>query len=242
MNFTLFLNTRKRVKQLEECIKAAENTAFDIKKIEFIITADDDDIETIDYLNKINERNSFEFKTIIGKRITNLIKSYNNMTSQAKGKYLFVLNDDAEIKTKHWDKIALEKIEQYKKDNNISDDIIYGSTEDNSIDRDKDKEYCSFPIISSEAVRTLGFFMYEDFVGLGGDSSIYKVYKEINRVVDLKEIELDHVYHNNIINIINPDLTAHEMRVNTNNNYVNPYTFDVSNEVQKLKYIINKKI
>ena len=34
----------------------------------------------------------------------------------------------------------------------------------------------------------MGFFMHEEFVGLGGDSAIYRVYEQINRVVDMSEI------------------------------------------------------
>jgi len=240
MNFTLFLNSRGRTKQLERCILAAEANTYDYKNTEFIITADDDDVETLNFLKKINDRNTFEFKVIIGPRLKNLIKSSNNMASIAKGKYLFVLNDDSEIQTKNWDILALEKISKYKLDNNIKDDIIYAATEDNSIDRSKEKGYSSFPIISAESVKTLGFFMYEDFVGLGGDSSIYRVYKGVDRVLDLKEIELDHVYHNNFISIINSDLTAHEMRANTYNNYVDPDKFNVDNEIKKLRDFIDK--
>jgi hypothetical protein len=241
MNFTLFLNSRARVNQLKKCIEAAENTAANHKQIEFVITADDDDLETINFLNTLKDRNTFEFKTIIGPRLNNLIKSFNNMALKAKGKYLFVLNDDSEIQTKNWDTIALEKINKYKLDNDIKDDIIYCATEDNSVDRHKERGYSSFPIISLESVKALGFFMYEQFVGLGGDSSIYKLYHGINRVIDLREIELDHVYHNNFFSIMSPDLTAHEMRVNTQNNYVDPYLFEVSNEIEKLKKIIDSK-
>lgn len=238
MDFTLFLNSRGRVNQLKKCISAAENMTLNHSKVEFIITADDDDSETLTFIETLKSRKTFEFKTIVGPRLRNLIKSFNNMALQAKGKYLFVLNDDSEITTREWDRIALDRIATYKQEQGIKDDIIYGATQDNSIDKAAGKEYSSFPIMSSEAVKTLGFFMYDEFVGLGGDSSIFRVYQGIGRVIDMKEIELDHVYHSNIFNIISPDLTAYEMRLNSNKHPVDPFSINVSHAIQKLKKAI----
>jgi hypothetical protein len=82
--------------------------------------------------------------------------------------------------------------------------------------------------------------MYSEFVGLGGDSSIYRVYKELDRVVDCSEVQLDHVYHSNIFRVMTPDKTAAEMRENTQRSYLDPYTFNVSKEVDKLKKFINE--
>jgi len=241
MDFTLFLNSRGRVSQLKKCISAVENMTLKHSEIEFVITADDDDVETVMFLKTLKDRGTFEFKTIVGPRIKNLHKSINNMALQAKGRYLFVLNDDSEVITKDWDKIFLEKIREYKQQRGIKDDVIYAATRDNSVDKVVGKGYASFPIISSEAVKTLGFFMYDDFVGLGGDSSIFRVYERAGRVVDMKEIELDHVYHSNIFNIMSPDLTAYEMRANSREHPMDPFTIDVSNDVRKLKEAIEVK-
>ena len=123
---------------------------------------------------------------------------------------------------------------------NIKDNIYYCKTSCNSIDRDITKGYCSFPIISKEAVETLGFFMYEDFVGLGGDASIYKVYQEINRIIDITDILIDHILHRTVELVINPDTTAFEMRANTYENFIDPFSFDVTKEVKKLKEKINE--
>ena len=46
-------------------------------------------------------------------------------------------------------------------------------------------------IISRKAVDALGFFFIEDFVSLGGDSSIQRIYESVGRVVDIKEIAVD---------------------------------------------------
>jgi hypothetical protein len=85
--------------------------------------------------------------------------------------------------------------------------------------------------------------MYEAFVGLGGDSSIHRLYEGIDRIIDVTEIKINHELHNSLASISNPDQTAADMRRNTSLNFVDPYTFDVSKEVEFLKRYIeeNKK-
>jgi hypothetical protein len=237
MNFTVFLNTRGRVMQLARCIAALEENTKDPSKVQLIIRADDDDLETITYLKEREFKVNFVLRT--GGRPASLCASFNEMAKAGVGKYLFVLTDDSEVMTKDWDAIALSRIEEFKTIHKIKDDIIYGRTSDTSIDKGGDKKYASFPIISKQAVNTLGFFMYDSFVGLGGDSSIYRVYEQVGRVVDLTQIELDHVFNNSIFKVMTPDLTGHEMRMRTAQaGNVDPFSFDVSKEVAKLKKVI----
>ena len=240
MNFTLFLNSRGRVEQLKRFIEVVENVTINLAETELIITGDNDDQETVEFLNSLNSRKTLIFNPIIGDRPKSLCGSYNNMANRASGKYLFVMNDDAEILTMGWDEIALKKISDFKKEKNIKDDIIFGVTSDTSVDKAHTKEYPSFPIISKQAVNVLGFFMHENFVGLGGDSSIFRVYKESQRLVDMTEIVVDHIYHNTIYKVMAPDKTAAEMRMNTAVNPIDPFSFDVSSDIKKLQDFIKK--
>ena len=240
MNFTLFLNSRGRVPQLRRFVEIIENVTFNLAETELIITGDDDDQETVEFLNSLHSRKTLIFNPIIGPRPKSLCGSYNNMANKASGKYLFVMNDDAEILTPAWDEIALKKIWEFKKEKQIKDDIIFGITSDTSVDKAHTKEYPSFPIISKQAVNVLGFFMHENFVGLGGDSSIFRVYKESQRLVDMTEIVVDHIYHNTIYKVMAPDKTAAEMRMNTAVNPIDPFSFDVSSDIKKLQDFIKK--
>jgi hypothetical protein len=241
MNFTLFLNSRGRLNQLKKFIDICEKVTQDHSQVEMIITGDDDDPPTARFLSQLPGRNTFTFRTIIGPRPTSLCASFNNMARMAEGKYLLVLNDDAEIVTPHWDTIALSRIIYYKAFNRYKDDIIYGCTTDLSADKIAGKKYAAFPIISKQAVDALGFFMYEQFVGLGGDSSIYRVYEAVNRVVDMSDIILDHVYHNSLLRVMTPDKTAHEMRMNTQANPVDPFSFDITVDVARLTRFIREQ-
>lgn len=241
MNFTLFLNTRGRVKQLEKCIKACENTTHDLSQVEMIIKGDSDDFETVRFLETLKNRKTLNFKTIVAERPYNLNASNNVMARQGLGKYLFVLNDDAEMVTKDWDVIALEKIKQFQSSHGYIDDVIYGLTTDLSVDKAVGKKYAAFPIISSQAVQTLGFFVCEQFVSLGGESSIYRIYESVNRVVDMSQIVLDHVYHNTLLRVLTPDQTAYEMRAKSQAHHIDPFTFDVSVDTSRLSNFIIAK-
>jgi glycosyltransferase involved in cell wall biosynthesis len=241
MNFTVFLNSRGRVQQLQRFIESFEKHTYNHAQLEMIITGDNDDTETVQFLNELRNRKTFTFNPIIGDRPTSLCASFNNMAKKAQGRYLFVLNDDAEILTPNWDEIALRKIKEYQEEWKIKDNVIYGRTADNSVDKVAGKLYASFPIISAQAVEGMGFFMHEEFVGLGGDSAIYRVYEQINRVVDMSEIQLDHVYHNHLFRVLSPDKTAHEMRVNSHQHNLDPFTLDVSNDVERMKIFLQDK-
>ena len=202
--------------------------------MEVIVRADFDDFETIEFLKPLSYE--FDFKPIFGDRPASLCHSFNEMAKLGVGKYHFVLTDDAEIMTQDWDEIALGEIEE----KGFKDDILYGYTSDTSIDKTVGKKYASFPIISKRAIDILGMFMYEQFVGFGGDSSIYRVYEGINRIIDMGEIEIDHINNNSIFKVMSPDLTGHEMRQRTQLNLIDPFSFDISNEVNKLKTHLNE--
>jgi hypothetical protein len=252
MNFTIFLNSRGRVNQLARCLNAIEAKTKNPAKLEVIVKVDTDDSESIGFLRSVEKTDKqpgmypFELKILVSPRPASLCASFNQMAKMGKGQYLFVFTDDAEIMTNGWDEIALSKINTYKKARNIEDDIIYGCTADTSIDKVQGEKYASFPIISKQATEALGFFMYDSFVGLGGDSSIYRVYHGADRVVDMPEIQLDHINNNTLFKVMSPDLTGFEMRMRTQQTPQDPFKFDVAKEVLRLKsyietYAISKK-
>jgi hypothetical protein len=241
MNFSIILNSRGRPAMLNNLLASILKNTTDPKGIEVLVNTDNDDIETMGCIGSLEQfYKRINLSIWSGKRPTSLHTTINSLAKMAKGQYIFVLNDDTEIQTPNWDSIAIQKISEFKNNNKIKDDIIYCFVSDNSVDRDVSKGYASFPIISKQATQVLGFFFYEEFVGLGGDSSMHRVYKEINRVVNINEILIDHIYHNTIFKVMAPDQTAAEMRAKTHANLVDPFTFDVSKEVNKLKEYIKR--
>ena len=232
MNFSVITNSRKRPIHLDSAINSVIENSKHPNKVDFWIRYDDDDLETKAYAESFpfGEELPLRVNFLEGPRPSNLIKEVNVLAKASSGKYILIWNDDARMLTKNWDEIALSKL-----DDSFKDGIVFGETSDTSADKTKGFDYCSFMIISRKAVDALGFFFIEDFVTLGGDSSIQRIYESVGRVVDIKEIVIDHIFHNTVEKVMNPDQTALEYRQNSWANPVDPFTIDISKYLEKLK-------
>lgn len=232
MKFSILLNTRNRVRYLENLLYSLTTKTKNLQDIEILVNYDDDDSASHSFAeNKFN----LNIKFFKNPRPYSLHSTINLMAKQSKGKYLIGVNDDIEFITEGWDEIILKKIESFKIENKIKDDIIYCKTSCTSVDHDPTLPYGSCPVVSKEAVDTIGLFLYEEFIGLGGDSSIYRVYAAVHRVVDVSEVWFDHLMHNTLEKVVTPDKTASEMRQKSFSQNLNPFTFDISKEVNIIK-------
>ena len=235
-NFSLVLNSRGRPHHLSNLAQSIIDTTSDLSNVEAFVGLDTDD-HTLDSINSVVSSFQPLLTPIYGNRPTNLIHALNSLTTRSQGKYTFILNDDVIFQTKNWDKIAFEKLEKYCEEK--GDEIVYGQTNDLSIDKDDGAEYSAFPIISQKAVSVLGFPIC-GFPGLGGDVGTYRIYEKIGRICPLKEIILDHVLHNTYEKVISPDQTAYEMRQLTYRNRQDWKEFDISPYVEKLQNYMDK--
>lgn len=237
-DFSIILNSRGRVPLLKNLISNIEKTTKFLDKTEVLIRIDDDDKESVEFAA---ENTKSYVKFFIDKRAASLNACLTFLAQQSSAEFVFQINDDCEILTQNWDEIILNKIQEYRSSKKIKDRILYVGVEDNSMDKTPGAKYSSFCAISKKAIDVIGLIMYEEFVGLGGDSSIYRVYEAIDRVLNVPEVKMDHFYHSSYFAVVNPDLTAHEMRVNSHNKNINPFTFDISKEVGLLSEHIKKK-
>lgn len=227
MKFSLILNSRHRSQLLGNLLESIYDTTKDQSQIEVLVSCDDDDKETYDFVKEHGDMWPWAKFSFIPRNRA-LVERFNNMAKVCSGKYIFVLNDDVEILTQDWDVIAWNKLET------VEDGIVYGHTRDNSCDKEQHAKYASFPIISKKAVDIVGCFMPDMIVGLGGDVLVYRIYEAVNKVVEL-DIDLRHVLHETVELVVNPDQTAHEMRQNT---YAHPVDFwgvDLSEYINRLK-------
>ncbi len=231
IEFSLFLNSRGRLNDLINLLNSIVKTTHDISQIELLINFDIDDEESCEVVQDLLKQYPF-VRIFLINRPTNLHVAINSLASQSVGNFLFVLNDDILFLTPVWDQIILEEAES------IKGDIMYLGTQDTSMD--KNGNYSSFPILTRKAYEALGFFMSTNFVGLGGDVHLYRIFEAVNRVKRVP-IMLDHTRHNEYSKVVNPDKTAYEMRQATYIDNVDPYTIDISKDVKKLEDKINEK-
>jgi glycosyltransferase involved in cell wall biosynthesis len=224
---TLILNSRKRVQQLSNLLESIRKTVWKIKNIKILIGVDDDDEDTIKFLQAYSGM-IFDVQAIIQPRPSNLHVSINRLATKAKGDYIFILNDDVEFLTDFWD-LELSKVNP--------NEIWYIGTLDNSADKERGGTYSSFPILTRAAYDALGYFMSEAFVGLGADVHLWRVFDAVGRT-KTSSIELDHVFHRTVFHVQCPDQTALEMRQNSWRSNFNCWGIDISQDVERVKCLL----
>ena len=90
--------------------------------VEILINYDNDDEETNLFKNRIFNSN---VKFFSGARPHSLHTTINKMARQSQGRFLIGVNDDIEFLTEGWDEIILDKVESFKSEKQIKDDVIY---------------------------------------------------------------------------------------------------------------------
>lgn len=234
MNFSVVFNTRGRKEILNGCLDSFYSKAKNPDLVEFIIKADTDDKPTIKELDSLKKKYPLlTYKE--SERPESLNQSVSSLSFLAKGRFVYGINDDIYMLTQNWDEKILDKANRFTEAKKIQDDILYVKTECNSVDRDRGGEYASCPLISKKAIDFFNLYLPHNFVGLGADAAIYRLYFEIQRVVSVTEVEVDHLFHNNLFSVINPDATSLEMRINTANNRNKENYFNIQEYVNKFK-------
>ena len=243
MKFSLFLNTRQRTALLSNLLRSIDGTISGNNDIEILLGIDDDDIQTCNFIQNLDLvlPDSSVVPNIVTHTTTrpdNLHIKMNDLAEKSSGDFLFVLNDDVEFLTPSWDEIVRSKFKSVA----VKDGIYYIGIHDTSIDKPENKQYSSFPALTREAYVALGYFMSENFVGLGADVHLWRIFNEVGRIIDMPEVVLDHVRHNTLEKVVSPDGVATHMRENTRLNPVDEWNVDISQEVGRLNEQITRSI
>ena len=105
---SVLIPTRKRVRMLDRLLHSIWNMSSSEDAVEVLLRCDEDDRETIDYLEGIKSQNH-NLQVLVGPRKDGYksIPSYmNDMAAVAKGNILMCCNDDVIFRTKNWDRIV----------------------------------------------------------------------------------------------------------------------------------------
>jgi len=103
------LATRGRPAMALESMKSCIETADDPSGIEFLVAVDDDDQETIDYVNNTMvpyfEEVDVDFQCFVQPRLgyARLNEYDNQLATESRGRWLLTWNDDARMESKGWD-------------------------------------------------------------------------------------------------------------------------------------------
>lgn len=219
--------SRSRPQMFDSLCRSIANTCT--LDYEIHVGLDSDDPTLIEYNDIIS--NNTKCKAYIETRHSNLHVRLNSMLETISGRYIFGLNDDCLLTHNGWDKEAVDLLDD-------AGDIVYGRTYDNSIDR-INNQYAAFPIVSKVAAKKLGFIIDDSYGNHGADVITYRIYQGAGKVVDLKCVQIDHLFHNSVISLEHrmSDQTAVEMIQRTMQggfNINNLFTIDLSDKINKL--------
>jgi hypothetical protein len=114
VNISILLATRKRKHLLEKSINSLVQNAKDPTRIEIVFGIDEDDVDSARFVNSVFKhvrKKIISFKPI---GYVNLHKYMNTLAAAGQGKWLFIWNDDALMRTENWDEIILTHGDEFK--------------------------------------------------------------------------------------------------------------------------------
>lgn len=172
MNFSILIPTRNRPELLHGLLISIRGTVDDVGNVEVLVVYDDDDSLTEGIVK--NEENWFSdigVKFYKRSRSKNLSEDYINfLAKKARGKWLWILNDDCVVVNKDWDMYTKEILE--------GKGVVYGF-----IDDGMSNWFCSFPMLSREAYEKLGWFYDPRYPTNMADQFLFKVFEKTPYVV-----------------------------------------------------------
>lgn len=96
--------TRNRVTLLKECLDSLDKTTSDPSLVELLVKADDDDSETLRFLNSYTS--TLPVKIVVSPRKNgygSLHEHYDSLAKISEAEFLMVFNDDIEMTTQGWE-------------------------------------------------------------------------------------------------------------------------------------------
>jgi len=202
MKFTVIITSRERPQLLQNCINSIRDTARDMSSVEIIVMSDSDDQKTTGIMSQIVGGWKNDYPNVIWEareRSEWMHRDYINygIFKYGTGKYVISINDDTTFATKGWDAFLWDKLEKYLEDK--PDGIVYGSLDDDLPKENKadNRLYCCFPLISRKAIDAMGFMFDNEYKAWNADIAIYYAYDAVGRILDLKEVKINHIcFHN----------------------------------------------
>ncbi len=197
MKFSIVLASRERSQLLVNLVRSIEATTNDLKNIEVLVGIDDDDGESADAAMHIKEWYPADWIRFYSRqRSDHLNRDYLNwLSDKSTGKYVIACNDDCEFRTKDWDVIAENTLEEYLKDK--PDGCVYGYLNDNLNDR-HGLNYTCFPLVSRKGIEAVGEFLASFCRSWNADIYLWRIWSAVDRIVYIN-ILIAHISYHSIV-------------------------------------------
>lgn len=179
---SLLAPTRKRPHLVRKVLKSISNTVSNPKNIDILFYIDDDDLATIDEIDKIkNEFAELDISYKIGKRMK-MGEYPNELYPHTDSPLLMTFSDDLEFKTKNWDVLINNEFDK------ILDQILLVYPKDTI----QNEKVATLPFVSRKAIDIVGYFTPPYFEVWYGDMWLHEMYKQLGRLKYLPKVVIEH--------------------------------------------------
>lgn len=181
---SILIPTRKRAKKLKTMYESLHYMTRTSNNVEVLLYIDDDDSQTITFIENNKDKFTIPVKYIIGPRVS-LGEACNRLYKICSGDLIMGGADDIVFKTKDWDVFLHNKFK------NIKDKICLFSLNDLYQDPSK---LATHPVISKEALDVFGHYLPPEIDCNYGDEWLTYIFKEIDRFYPEPGIVVEHMH------------------------------------------------
>jgi len=184
MNFSFCLPTLGNKKLVRTFLDSLERTTHDKKNIEVFFAIDEGKTEIIEYVESFKYSFYIEFhERPQTKDFTN--DYYNYLADRTCGDNIIAFNDDAWMRTQHWDRKILRTIKEY------GWSVYMVDIPDTARIKYKNPFPC-FPCVSRRAMNTLGWLLCKEVPMYPADLVTTNVYNYVKRVIPVRDVLIEH--------------------------------------------------
>lgn len=185
INFSFVLPTLGKKKLLTKFFESLERTTKYKKNIEVYLAVDEGKLEEI---NSWLMRKNYSFDIYICERpktkdFTN--DYYNFLANRCHGDNIIAFNDDAWMRTHHWDEKILKTIKEYGWS-------IYMLDIPDTARIKYVHQFPCFPCVSRRAMNTLGFLLHKEVPMYPADQATWLIYYHAKRVIHIRNVLIEH--------------------------------------------------
>ena len=181
---SILIPTRKRAKKLKTMYESLHHMTSTPDNVEVLLYIDDDDIQSIKFIENNKDKFTVPVKHIVGPRVS-LGQACNELYNICTGDLIMGGADDIVFKTEDWDVILENKLKD------IKDKICLFSLNDLYQDPSK---LATHPVISREALDIFGHFLPPEIDCNYGDEWLTYIFKQINRYYPMPDIVVEHMH------------------------------------------------
>ena len=179
---SLLIPTRNRTKSLRRLFDSIKETCNSTGNLEVLLRIDEDDIETIRFIEEYSKNSKLLIRTVIGKRgkgYVDMHKKMNELCQISNGKFLFFFADDVQFMTRNWDEKILATYNSM-----YSDNIFWIRTSH----MEEGNPWATFFVITRDWYNVTGHFgtCYHQ------DTEFNYVAKHVGREIFIKDIVVVH--------------------------------------------------